>query len=415
MIPIFWESLKNTVKNLRAHKLRSFLTVLGLIIGISAVVVILAVGAGAQSLITNQITSTGSNLIGILPGASDENGPPASALGIMVTTLKYEDALALNDKKNAPHIVDVAAYVRGSATVKWQNRDLVTNFTGTTASYINVEETEVLVGRFFDQAEEKGISRVAVLGSSVAEDLFDGQDPVGQEVKIRKETFKVIGVMKERGSSFFVNQDDQVFLPFKTAQKILLGIDHVSFIRAKVDDPENMSSSVEDVKITLRERHEIDQVEDDDFSVRNTQQAMEVLLQVTNALKFFLVAIAAIALLVGGIGIMNIMLVAVNKRIREVGLHKAVGATNRSILGRFLVETIVISLAGGIIGLTIGALVAAIVAVVANYLGYQWALVISTGSITLAVGCSVGVGLIFGLYPAWKAAKLDPIKALRYE
>ena len=270
-------------------------------------------------------------------------------------------------------------------------------------------------GRFFDEADERGISRVVVLGSQVAEELFEGENPIGADVKIKRELFKVIGVMEERGTSFFVNQDEQVFIPLLTAQKILLGINHLNFIRAKVDDVKTLEESVGDIKATLRDSHDIADPSEDDFSVRNTQQAMEVLIQVTDALKFFLVAIAAVALLVGGIGIMNIMLVAVNERIREVGLHKAVGATNRSILGRFLIETIVISLAGGVIGLTIGALVATVVAVVANYLGYQWALVISTGSITLAVGCSVGVGLIFGLYPAWKAAKLDPIKALRYE
>ena len=409
------ETIATSIKTLRAHKLRSVLTMLGMIIGIAAVIIIMAVGAGAQSLILNQISSTGTNLVGILPGASDENGPPASAMGITVTTLTYDDAQALNERRNAPHLVAVAAYVRGSATIQWKNRDLTTSFTGTTASYTTVEDTEVATGRFFDEADERGISRVVVLGSQVAEELFEGENPIGADVKIKRELFKVIGVMEERGTSFFVNQDEQVFIPLLTAQKILLGINHLNFIRAKVDDVNNLEESVGDIKATLRGSHDITDPSEDDFSVRNTQQAMEVLIQVTDALKFFLVAIAAVALLVGGIGIMNIMLVAVNERIREVGLHKAVGATNRSILGRFLVETIVISLAGGIIGLTIGALVAAIVAVVANYLGYQWALVISTGSITLAVGCSVGVGLVFGLYPAWKAAKLDPIKALRYE
>lgn len=412
---IFWESLKNSLKNIRAHKLRSFLTMLGLIIGISSVVIILAVGSGAQSLITNQITSAGSNLIGVLPGASEENGPPSSALGIVVTTLKYEDALALGDKKNAPHITDVAAYVRGSATIKWQNQDISANFTGTTASYINVEDAEVALGRFFDEADERGISRVVVLGSQVAEDLFDGQDPLGQEVKIKKEMFKVIGVMKERGTSFFVNQDTQVFVPIKTAQKILLGIDHINFLRAKVDKPDNISSSVEDVKITLRERHEITNPEEDDFSVRNTQQAMEVLTQVTDALKFFLVAIAAIALLVGGIGIMNIMLVVVNERIREVGLRKAVGAKNLNICCQFLIETMVISTAGGVIGIVFGSAIAAIVALVARLLGYNWALVVSLDSIILSTSFSIIIGLIFGVYPALKAAKLDPISALRYE
>lgn len=409
------EGTKNSLNNIRAHKLRSFLTMLGMIIGISSVIIIMAIGAGAQSLILNQISSVGSNLIGVLPGAADENGPPASALGITVTTLKYEDALALTEERNAPYVSEVAAYVRGSATIQYQNNDLVASFTGTTASYVDVEDSEVAAGRFFDQAEERGLSRVAVLGSTLAEDLFDGEDPIGKEIKVKREIFKVIGVMKERGSSFLSNQDGEVLMPLRTAQKILLGVDHVSFIRAKVDDPKRLDQSVEDIKITLRERHDIDDPVADDFSVRNTQQALDVLTQVTDALKFFLVSIAAVALLVGGIGIMNIMLVAVNERIREVGLRKAVGAKNFNIMSQFLIETIVISLFGGIIGIVIGATIASLVALVVNYLGYSWALVISPGSIFLAVLFSLVIGLIFGLYPARKASKLDPITALRYE
>ncbi|OGY44058.1 MAG: hypothetical protein A3J62_02765 [Candidatus Buchananbacteria bacterium RIFCSPHIGHO2_02_FULL_38_8] len=409
------ESTKNSIQIMKAHKLRAFLTMLGMIIGISAVIIIMSVGAGAQSLIIDQISTGGSNLIGILPGAAAENGPPASVMGITVTTLTYEDAQALAEKKNVPHVVAAAAYVRGTGTAKWRNQDLSANFTGTTASYLEVENAEIDIGRFFDQADERSISRVAVLGSQIAKDLFDQEDPLGQEIKIKRESFKVIGVMKERGTSFFVNQDDQVFVPIKTAQKILLGINHINFARAKVDDVKNIDEATEDVKVTLRQRHDITNPAEDDFSIRNTQQAMEILTQVTNALKFFLVAIAAIALLVGGIGIMNIMLVAVNERIREIGLRKAVGAKRSNVISQFLIETIVVSVAGGLIGIMIGALFSTLIALVANYLGYSWALVISLGSIVLAFSFSAAVGLIFGVYPAWKAARLDPITALRYE
>ena len=406
------QDAKNSLRNIRARKLRSFLTMLGIIIGISAVIIIMAVGAGAQSLIINQIKDSGSNLVAVLPGASDENGPPASVLGIKVTTLTLDDADALRD---VDHTLAVAPYVKGVATAQWRSQDVSANFTGTTADLLEVEKNEVALGRFFDAGEDREISRVAVLGSQIAEDLFDGSDPIGQEIKIKRESFRVIGVMKEKGSSFLADQDDQIFVPIKAAQKLLLGINHVNFIRAKIDDVKNLKQAQEEIKLILRDRHDITDPAQDDFSVRNTQQAMDVLTQVTDALKFFLVAIAAIALLVGGIGIMNIMLVAVNERIREIGLRKAVGAKNGDILRQFMVETVIVSIVGGVVGIIFGSSVAALVALIAQQLGYQWDLVISLESIILAVSFSALVGLIFGLYPAAKASKLDPITALRYE
>jgi len=410
-----YQAARGSFKTLASHKMRSFLTMLGMIIGISSVIIIMSIGASAQDLILGQIKSVGSNLIGVLPGATSEDGPPAAVMGITVTTLKYEDALALAEKENVPHAQAVAAYVKGMGTISWQNRSVDTNINGTTASYIDVEETDVEIGRFFSEAEEKGISRVVVLGSEVYENLFEGQDPVGQAVKIKREQFKVIGVMEERGSVAFQNQDDQVFIPLKTAQKILLGINHLGFVRVKVDESQYLDQTVQDVKMTLREQHNIDDPIDDDFTVENVQNALDVFTGVTNALKFFLASIAAIALLVGGIGIMNIMLVSVNERIREIGLRKAVGARRGTIIKQFLVETVVISLGGGLIGIIIGVVISATIAIVANYLGYTWGFIITPDSIFLATGVSIGVGLAFGLYPARKAAKLDPIDALRYE
>ena len=409
------ENIQSSLANIRSHKLRSFLTMLGMIIGISAVITILAIGQSAQGLIVNQITGAGTNLIGVLPGKSDENGPPASVLGITVTTLTYQDAQAIAQADSIAHISAVAAYVRGVASAVWRNRDVQANFTGTTVTFPEVEDMAVASGRFFNESEERTVSRVAVLGSQVAEDLFDGADPIGQDIKIKREIFKVIGVMESRGASFFVNQDDQIFVPIRSAQKLLLGVNHVNFIRAKVDQAQYIDQATEDIKVLLRERHDITNTAEDDFSVRNIQAALDVVRDVTNALNFFLVAIASIALFVGGIGIMNIMLVAVNERIREIGLRKAVGATRGNILSQFLVETIVISLFGGILGIAVGAFVAGVVAIGARYLGYDWNFIVSLNSIVLACSFSVAVGVIFGTYPAWKAARLDPITALRYE
>ncbi|MFA6321916.1 MAG: ABC transporter permease [Candidatus Buchananbacteria bacterium] len=412
---MIFETVKSSISRLIARKMRTFLTMLGMIIGISSVIIIMAVGAGAQSLILNQIKGMGSNLIGVLPGASDEEGPPASVMGVTVTTLKYDDAVAIAKKEKVPHALAVASYVKGTGTIAWGNRSIDTNFTGTTAGYTSVEDAIVEQGLFFSVEEEKSISRVVVLGSQVVKDLFQGTDPIGQTVKIKRETFRVIGVMKERGSVAFQNQDNQIFIPLLTAQKIILGVNHLGYIRVKVDSSDNITETIQDIKATLREQHDLTGTVADDFSVRSMQQALDVFTGVTNALKFFLAAIAAIALLVGGIGIMNIMLVSVNERIREIGLRKAVGARRGNILSQFLVETIVLSLGGGIIGIAVGFLFSALVALVARYLGYQWDFVVSISSIVLACGIAVSIGLVFGIYPAYKAANLDPITALRYE
>lgn len=249
----------------------------------------------------------------------------------------------------------------------------------------------------------------------MADNLFTNSDPIGQTIKIKRESFKVIGVMKKRGTVFFQNQDDQVFVPLETAQKLLLGINHLGFIRAKTDSGDTIDQSLEDIRATLRARHDVNDPSEDDFSVRSVAQALDVLTGVTNAMKFFLASIAAIALVVGGIGIMNIMLVSVNERIREIGLRKAVGARRQTILFQFLIETSVIALGGGLIGTAVGMGISGIVAIIANVLGYSWDFIVTLGSIILAAGISILIGLVFGIYPAYRASRLDPIEALRYE
>ncbi len=408
-------SVKIALKALLINKSRSALTMLGIIIGISAVIIVMSVGAGAQSLILNQIKSVGSNLITVFPGGSEEEGPPVSVMGIVITTLTYEDVEAIKKESNAPHVVDAAAYVQGVATVSWHNRSVDTNFTGTTASYPEVEDTKVARGFFFSEQEEQSLSRVAVLGSQVAENLFAGVDPIGENIKIKKENFRIIGVMEKRGVSGFQNRDDQIYIPLYTAQKILLGINHISLVRAKVDDVFNLDQSIYNIEQTLRERHNITDPSQDDFTVRSAQEAIEAFTNVTNALKFFLAAIAAVSLVVGGIGIMNIMLVSVTERTREIGLRKALGAKRKDILAQFLTESVILTLVGGVAGIIFGGFVAALVAFVARYLGYQWDLVVSFSSVIMAVGVSMFVGIVFGFYPAKRAAELSPIDALRYE
>jgi len=317
--------------------------------------------------------------------------------------------------KEIPGISAAVSFVRGIETVSWQNQKLDTTFVGTTASYLEVEDTEVEFGHFFSGQDDKGITKVAVLGSQVAQDLFGNVSPLGQKIRIRRETFEVIGIMKERGAVAFESVDDQVFIPLEAAQKLLLGINHVSLIRAKVDSKEDIEAIIPIVKQVIRDRHDIKNSSEDDFDVRNQAEALDMLTTVTNALNFFLAAIAAISLLVGGIGIMNIMYVSVSERYQEIGLRKALGAKKNNLLSQFLIEAIIITLIGGIIGILFGVFVSGSIALVANFLGYDWAFIITPFSVIISVSVAASIGLLFGYFPAKKASQLDPITALRYE
>ncbi|MFH0891974.1 MAG: ABC transporter permease [Candidatus Falkowbacteria bacterium] len=417
MFSHYIQSVKTALIALLSNKGRSFLTMLGIIIGVGAVIVIMAVGAGAQSLILNQVKSLGTNLIGIIPGYSEEDGPPASVMGIVITTLTYDDALALKEKKNVPNIEDVVAYYKGIGTLNWNSNSYDTNLNGCSSGYIAVEGGELESGRFFTEEESRSLAKVVVLGSTVKEELFDESEAVGQRIKIKTHMFEVIGVMAERGTVAMQDYDDQVFIPLKTMQKVMSGVNHVSMIRAKIDHEDNTARALEDMKITLRERHEINDQsgKSDDFTVRSAAQALDMITTVTNALKYFLAAMAALSLLVGGIGIMNIMLVAVTERTREIGLRKAVGAKTADILSQFLFEAVTVTSIGGLFGIVGGTLLSYLIALVAKFLGYDWAFAVSLSSVILAVGVSMLVGLVFGLYPARKASRLEPVEALRYE
>jgi len=410
----FFESVQTSWQMIVRNKMRSLLTMLGIIIGVAAVMIVLSVGESVQALIMNEIKSVGTNLIGVLPGYAEENGPPASAMGIVITTLKYEDGEAIINFNN-PHIEAVSMYVKGSDVITIDDKNVSASFYGTTASYIDVENAEVEKGRFFTKDEEIGNARVVVLGWKVAEDLFPDQDPLGKKIKIKKTNFTVIGVLKKKGGGLMQTQDNDMYVPIKTAQNILLGINHLSFLRAKVDKIENIDSAMEDIKLVLRDRHNVDTPSEDDFTVRSTQQAITSISAITDALKFFLAAIAAISLIVGGFGIMNIMLATVQERTKEIGLRKAVGAKNSSIVFQFLIEAMTITFISGIIGIIVGSLLLFLIAQVVIAYGLSWGFIVSPFSILLGCLVSIGIGLIFGIAPARRASLLDPIEALRYE
>lgn len=407
-----FKTIKFSLGNLLLQKSRSFLTMLGIIIGVGAVISIMAVGASAQNLLLNQVRSMGSNLVGILPGAADESGAPAAMFGIEVTTLKYEDAIALED---LPHITAVSAYSRGRGTISYLNKSNDYDYVGVSSNYINVEDAAVESGRFFRSEEVDSLARVIVLGSQVKDDLFGKSDPINQRVKVGQVSFKVIGVMEERGVAMFQNQDEQVFIPVKTVQKMMIGVDHLAFIRVKVDKEENISLVISQIENTLRFRHHIQDPAKDDFTIRSTDQALDILGTITQALKMFLAVVAAISLLVGGIGIMNIMFVVVNERTREIGLRKAIGAKRKDILIQFLIESATMTLIGGLIGIVMGVLIALAISVGVNYFDYDWQFIVTPLSVIVSTLMAISVGLLFGLWPANRASKLNPVEAMRYE
>lgn len=400
---------------LSASRLRFFLTVLGIVIGVASVILVMSAGASAQQLILGQVESIGSNLLAILPGASEENGPPAIAFGIVEKTLVNEDLEAIRNRKNIPEIFAASGYITGTTIVDSDTESIVASYQGVSASLPNVESVKIRSGRFFFSDEDARMAHVAVLGSTVADKLFPNADPVGKTVTLKHIPFTVVGVLEKRGSAGFDNSDNIIDIPLDTAQKELLGVKYLNYVRAKVDRPERIDQAKKAVYQLLNQRHHIDSGQESDFSVRSLESALDTIRSLTNVLKFFLVSIAAISLAVGGIGIMNSMLIAVHARVREIGLRKAVGARPREILFQFLVESVIITVLGGCIGVAIGVGLAFLASLIIPKLGYDWQFLVPLSSIWVSFGVCFVIGMVFGLYPAVKASKVSPMEALRYE
>lgn len=411
------ESMRVALHSLSANKLRSTLTMLGIIIGVGAVIALLSIGQGAGAAITQQVQGIGSNLVFVVPGAFS-NGGVRSAAGT-AQTLTLADAQAIGQPGCCPDIAAVAPeYTRGAQVTAGGNNTNV-SVTGTSPSYQAVRNFHVARGRFIEDKDIDTAARVAVLGTRTARALFPNRDPVGQTIKINRVPFKVTGVMEEKGGTAFGggSQDDVVFVPITSAQRRLFGSSaqtssgawRVTSVTVQAASEKQMDSAMAQITQLLRQRHKII-YQQDDFTVISQKQILGVLNQITDILTIFLASIAAISLLVGGIGIMNIMLVSVTERTREIGIRKAIGARRKDILLQFLIEAVTLSVAGGVLGILFGTGVGAIV----NTTG-MITTVIAPSSVGLAVGFSVAVGLFFGLYPAARAASLHPIDALRYE
>jgi putative ABC transport system permease protein len=405
---MLWESILIALEGLQANKLRAVLTMLGIIIGVGAVITMVSLGLGMQKKVQSSIASLGSNLLVIMPGAAQSPGTVRMASGSNIT-LTNQDAKAI--AREIGGVKYVVPGVSDQSQVIFGNQNWKTKIQGTTPEFLIVRDYKLAAGRFCSTSDEDTRARVAVLGQTVVTNLFNNVNPVGQTIRIGKAPFRVIGVLAAKGqSSMGQDQDDMVIVPLTTAQERLLGITYLHNISVQVENEKLIDKTQAAVTALLRTRHHLPANVEDDFSVRNMTALMSTMQETTSNITAFLGGIAAISLVVGGIGIMNIMLVSVTERTREIGIRKALGATYANILGQFLIEAIVISVTGGLIGIVLGVAGAQ---VISRFAG--WTTVISSYAILAAFGVSVSVGLFFGLYPARKAALLDPIEALRYE
>jgi len=404
--------LRLALRALAVNKLRSALTMLGIIIGVAAVIVMIAVGAGAQARVEQQIRSLGANLLLILSGARTQGGV---RLGVGSNyTLSEEDALAIN-REIAEALA--APALRGGAQVVWGNSNWATQIYGTTPDYLEVRQWPLAQGRVFEPAEMAGAGKVCVVGQTVVRQLFASADPVGQVIRIKRVPFTVVGVLETKGQSLMgSDQDDVILVPIATARSRVLGSaslakqSAVSTIWVKVADGYDTKVVEEQVRALLRQRHRLQPGAEDDFSLRNLAEFMAAQEAASRVFALLLAAVASVSLVVGGIGIMNIMLVSVTERTREIGLRMALGARTRDILGQFLVEAVTLSLIGGLVGVLIGVGGALAVARIAD-----WQVVLPGGAVALAVAFAFAIGVFFGFYPARKAARLNPVEALRFE
>jgi len=413
----FFNSIKISSKVFETHRSRTMLSVLGIIIGITSVIMIINAGQGLKKFIMDQVEVFGTDYIEVevkVPSTKQTSTDNASGMaqGVSITTLKHEEALEI---KEHPNISQVYSGVLGQQLVSYQNENQVGLLWGVSSGFFEIDKTEIEQGRSFSEDEDDSLSQVVVLGYKIKADLFGEENALGKKIKIGNSKFKVIGVREEIGGGSFIDMDEMILIPLKTLQKKVMGIDHVSFIFASVINTKIADQTAADITEIMRQAHNITDPNKDDFAVVTSEQAMEMLGTILNGITLFLVAIAAISLIVGGVGIMNIMYVSVLERTYEIGLRKAVGATRIDILSQFLGEALLITFAGGLIGVVLGIGLSWLSSILAQSQGIMFQFVVSVPGIVTACLFMVLVGLLFGIYPAKKAAGLDPVEALRYE
>lgn len=411
------DAFKTATRSLLHGKMRSVLTMLGIVIGIASVIILMSIGQSAQNLILNQVEGIGSNLIYVIPGGTPNGrlATPAQAQGIIVQSLTQQDVDALQREIS---ITAVVPEVRGQADVVYGENDVVTTYMGENADFFPVRDFKTTQGYPFTQSDVDSFNHVAVVGSALADTLFGPNiNPIGKQIRVKNFYFRVVGVLEKKGTGpMGIDQDNIVIVPLYVAQKQMLGITFFHDIIAQADPNYDEAFVKDRMSFILRQNHAITDPNKDDFTVRSQEDALTILKSVTSIMTTFLAAIASISLIVGGIGIMNIMLVSVTERTREIGLRKAVGATDADILEQFLIESVVLTVIGGIVGITLGGVVVGIAyEILSTVLDTGWTFAFPLSSVFMALGVSTVAGLVFGIYPARQAAKKHPIDALRYE
>ncbi|MCA9374145.1 MAG: ABC transporter permease [Candidatus Gracilibacteria bacterium] len=406
------------VQGLKTNKGRTILTTIGIMIGIATIVIVLTAGRGLEKFILKEIETFGADTIEVevkIPSVSDTEMAASIIGGAEVTTLTVDDFEAMKD---LPNVADYYAALLGQYKSVYKERTDRSMVYAISPSVVNIDkELKLEEGRFFSERENSGQARVAVLGSEVKKSLFDGENPVGQTIKMNQISFKVIGVVEPRGGSAFFNYDEMIYVPLNTGQKQLLGVDHVMFGFLSMDDTTRADETVADLNSLLRRRHGLppNDPDKDDFRVTSMQEALEIVGTVTFGMTLLVLAIAGISLVVGGVGIMNIMYLSVVERTREIGLRKAIGAANGTIQLQFLVEAILITALGGIMGIVLGSAIIIIIDIVSQLQGFDFDMTITIDAILIGFASAITFGILFGLYPARKASELSPVDALRYE
>ena len=403
---MYKESFLMAWASLVANKMRSILTMLGIIIGVAAVIALVSIGNGVKQDVQNSISSLGSNLLMVMPGAPRTPGVRQSAGSMKSLKVSDYEAISKLDGVKA-----ASPMTSGSYVVIYQNKNWTTTVSGVNSNYMDVNNWSIKSGRFFSDKNVQNRERVAIVGQTVVKNLFGDDDPVGAEIRVKNIPFRIIGVLNSKGSgSMGADQDDIVLIPYTTAMERVEGVDYLRMIYVVGEDENGIDRLQSDIENLLRVRHSIKDSNLDDFNIQNMNSVMETMEETTGTLTLFLGAVAAISLVVGGIGIMNIMLVSVTERTREIGIRKALGATYFVIVTQFLIEAVVISLMGGLIGIALGIGASKLIGVASDM-----STVISVPTIVLSFAFSMAIGLVFGIYPARKAAKLNPIDALHYE